>query len=293
MRPHYTSVTRLTVPLKGWVQRFAFVLLAAAGVGLLILGKADSLFVERLRLSIVDTAAPVLDALSRPVATATALVEEARGLVALHGENARLREDNERLRHWEVVARKLEQENVAYRDLLNVVAEPRPAFVTARVIADSGGAFVRTVLLTAGARDGVRNGQAVVSGEGMVGRVVETGERSARVLLITDLNSRIPVVVESTRAPAILAGDNSDRQRLLFLPVNARVAVGARVVTSGQGGVLPPGLPVGIVASLDDGVVSVQPFVDWHMLEYVQVLDYVLPGALPSTRAAGRAGPLR
>ena len=293
MRPHYTSVTRLTVPLKGWVQRFAFVLLVAAGVGMLILGKADSSFVERLRLNIVDTAAPVLDALSRPVATATALVEEVRGLVALHGENARLREDNERLRHWEVVARKLEQENVAYRDLLNVVAEPRPAFVTARVIADSGGAFVRTVLLTAGARDGVRNGQAVVTGEGMVGRVVETGERSARVLLITDLNSRIPVVVESTRAPAILAGDNSDRQRLLFLPVNARVAVGARVVTSGQGGVLPPGLPVGIVASLDDGVVSVQPFVDWHMLEYVQVLDYVLPGALPSTRAAGRAGPLR
>ena len=293
MRPHYTSVTRLTVPLKGWVQRFAFVLLVAAGVGLLILGKADSPFVERLRLNIVDTAAPVLDALSRPVATVTALVEEVRGLVALHGENARLREDNERLRHWEVVARKLEQENVAYRDLLNVVAEPRPAFVTARVIADSGGAFVRTVLLTAGARDGVRNGQAVVTGEGMVGRVVETGGRSARVLLITDLNSRIPVVVESTRAPASLAGDNSDRQRLLFLPVNARVAVGARVVTSGQGGVLPPGLPVGTVTSLDDGVVSVQPFVDWHMLEYVQVLDYVLPGALPSTRAAGRAGPLR
>jgi len=293
VRPHYTSVTRLTVPLKGWVQRFAFVLLVAGGVGLLILGKADSPFVERLRLNIVDTAAPVLDALSRPFATATAVVEEVRGLVALHGENARLREDNERLRHWEVVARKLEQENVAYRGLLNVVAEPRPAFVTARVIADSGGAFVRTVLLTAGARDGVRNGQAVVNGEGMVGRVVETGERSARVLLITDLNSRIPVVVESTRAPAILAGDNSDRQRLLFLPANARVAVGARVVTSGQGGVLPPGLPVGIAASLDDGVVSVQPFVDWHMLEYVQVLDYVLPGALPSTRAAGRAGPLR
>jgi rod shape-determining protein MreC len=55
---------------------------------------------------------------------------------------------------------------------------------------------------------------------------------------------------------------------------------------------LPPGLPVGIVASVEDGVMLVEPFIDWHKLEYVRVLDYVLPGTLPTTRAAGRAGPL-
>ena len=286
-------MTRLAAPVKGWVQRFAFALLAAAAVGLLILGKAGAPLVEGLRLTITDTAAPVLDVLSRPVATATAVIEEVRELVNLRGENARLREDNERLRQWHSTARKLAQQNAAFRELLDFVADPRPAFITARVIGDSGGAFVRTLLLNAGTRNGVRKGQAVISGDGMVGRVVETGARSARILLLTDLNSRVPVVVESTRVPAILAGDNTDRQRLMFLPVNARVAPGDRIVTSGQGGLLPPGLPVGVIVTVDESAVRVQPFVDWHTLEYVRVLDYALPGMLPSTRAAGHAGPIR
>ncbi|MFQ5958820.1 MAG: rod shape-determining protein MreC, partial [Alphaproteobacteria bacterium] len=113
------------------------------------------------------------------------------------------------------------------------------------------------------------------------------------ILLLTDLNARIPVVIESTRVPAILAGDNTDRPRLTFLPVNARVSPGDRIVTSGQGGMLPPGLPVGLVAVVEDNIALVQLFVDWHTLEYVRVLDYTLPGVLPSTRAAGRTGPIR
>ncbi|MFQ5785301.1 MAG: rod shape-determining protein MreC [Alphaproteobacteria bacterium] len=284
---------RVTVPLKGWVQRFALVLLVAAAIGLMVLGKADSRFVERLRVAITDVTMPVLDVLSRPVASFAAGVEYGRRLIHLHSENARLREENERLRHWQAVARTLEQENATFRLLLNFVDDPRPSFITARVIGDSGGAFVRTALLNAGAADGVRSGQAAVTGEGLAGRVVEAGERSARILLITDLNARLPVVIESSRVPAILAGDNSDRPRLTFVPVNAHVSPGERVVTSGQGGMLPPGLPIGVVAAVEDGVIRVQPFVDWNTLEYVRVLDYALPGVLPSTRAAGRAGPLR
>lgn len=281
------------MPVKGWVQRFALVLLVAIAIGLMVLGKADSRLVERLRVTISDMSAPVLDILSRPIASAAALVDYGRELLLLRSENTRLAEENERLRHWYSVARKLEQENAAFQALLNYVPDPRPAFITARVIGDSGGAFVRTVLLNAGARDGVRKGQAVVNAEGLVGRVVEAGERSARILLLTDLNARVPVVVESTRVPAILAGDNTDHLRLTFLPVNASVSPGDHIVTSGQGGMLPPGLPIGIVAAVEDGIVWVQPFVNWDSLEYVRVLDYVLPGALPSTRAAGRAGPLR
>ena len=286
-------MARLALPVKGWVQRFGFLLLVGVSIGLMILGRAESGIVEQLRIAITDTMAPVLDVVSRPTAAIAALAEEIDALVHLRSENARLRQDNERLRQWHAAARALERQNAVYATLLNVVGDPRPAFITARVIADAGGAFVRTLLLNAGARDGVRNGQAVIDGDGLVGRVVETGRRSARILLITDFNSRIPVVVESTRVPAILAGDNSDRPRLTFLPVDAVVKPGERIVTSGQGGRLPPGLPVGEVFSVSDGVAGVRPFVDWHTLEYLRVLDYALPGALPSTRPAGRAGPLR
>ncbi len=293
MREQGSRVTRLALPVKGWVQRSAFVLLVAASVGLMVLGQAESRLVERLRVAVTDTMAPILDAVSRPTATVAALVDEVNALINLRSENARLRQANERLRQWHAVASALERQNAAYEALLNVVDEPRPSFITARVITDAGGAFVRTLLLNAGARDGVRDGQAVVSVDGLVGRVVGTGQRSARILLLTDLNSRIPVVVESTRVPAILAGDNSDRPRLTFLPVDAVVNLGERIVTSGQGGMLPPGLAVGEVFSMSDGVAGVRPFVNWHTLEYLRVLDYALPGVLSSTRRAGQAGPLR
>ncbi|MCH7941912.1 MAG: rod shape-determining protein MreC [Proteobacteria bacterium] len=292
MRYRGASVRRLTLPVTGWVQRFSFALLVAASIGMLVLGRIESNFVERLRVGVTDTVAPVLEALSQPSATVAAIVEDMRSLADLHGENERLRTVNERLLQWQAVARTLEQENLAYKELLNLVDDPHPAFITARVIGDAGGAFVRTVLLNAGTDDGVRVGQAAVNAEGLVGRVVEAGRRSTRILLLTDLNSRIPVVMEKTRVPAILAGDNSDHPRLTFTPVNALFEPGERIVTSGHGGMLPPGLPVGEVVSTNSGVARVRPYVDWSALEYLRVLDFALPGILPATRTAGPAGPL-
>ena len=292
MRYRGASVRRLTLPVKGWMQRFAFALLVSASIGILLLGRVDSQFVERLRTGVTDSVAPVLEALSQPSATVAAIVEDMRAMADLHGENERLRSVNARLLQWQAVARGLEQENLAFRDLLNLVDDPRPAFITARVIGDAGGAFVRTVLLNAGTDDGVRVGQAAVNAEGLVGRVVEAGRRSARILLLTDLNSRVPVVMELTRVPAILAGDNSDNPRLAFTPVNALFEPGERLVTSGHGGMLPPGLPVGEVVSTVSGVARIRPYVNFSALEYLRVLDFTLPGVLPATRTAGPAGPL-
>ena len=288
MRQQGGPIGHLALPVKGWVQRFAFVLLVSAALGLLVFGRAGSPFIERLRLVIIDAAAPVLDVLSRPVASAAAVVEEVRQLADMRGEIVRLSAENERLRNWQAAARQLGHENAVYRDLLNLVEEPRLDFITARVISDSGGAFVRTVLIAAGTSSGVRKGQAVVNGDGLVGRIVEAGRHSARVLLLTDLNARIPVVIESTRAQAILAGDNTDRQRLIFMPDNARVSRGDRIVTSGRGEMLPAGLPIGTVVSVADGVARVQPFADWHILEYVRVLDFAYPAA--SADGAAPAG---
>jgi rod shape-determining protein MreC len=192
----------------------------------------------------------------------------------------------------QAAARELDAENRELRALLSSVAEPRSAFITARIIGMAGGAFVNTALVNAGRLDGVEAGQAVVTTQGMVGRIVEVGSRSARILLVTDLNSRIPVFVESTRAPAVVAGDNSDSLSLAFIADGASVSAGDRLVTSGEGGLLPPGLPVGIVTGRKGGVWRVQPFVDAARVEYVRVLDYALPGLLPTTREAGAAGQL-
>jgi rod shape-determining protein MreC len=155
------------------------------------------------------------------------------------------------------------------------------SYVTARVIANSGGAFVRMILINAGTADHVARGQAAIAGEGLVGRLTEVGDRASRVLLITDLNSRVPVTIDGTHIAAVLAGDNSERPRLMYLPSADAVKVGDRVVTSGEGGVFPPGLPVGVVSAVDGTGPRVEPYVEMSQLGYVLVADYGLARALP------------
>lgn len=278
MRPASGNrVLRLAFSPKAIAQRFALALLIAAALGLMILSRADNAAIERLRLGVTDAAAPVLSALSQPVAAVRRGVENVNQLVYLQRDNQRLHEENERLRRWQASARELERENAAYRALLSVRNEPRVSSITTRVIADSGAPFVRTVVFASGTRDGVQNGQALVTGEGLVGRVVAAGRRASRALLLTDLNSRVPVVVESSRHRGVLTGDNSAQPKLGFLPANARVAIGERVVTSGDGGLFPPGIPVGVITAIGDSGVRVQPLVDWDRLEYVRVLRFDLP----------------
>jgi rod shape-determining protein MreC len=267
--------------LRLLVQRFAFLSLIVAAVGLMVLGKADIVLVERSRALIADAIAPVLDLMARPAATIAHVVENVRQLTTLRTENARLKEENTRLMHWQTVARKLEAENAVLHEQLNVVPDPDPAFVTARIIGDMGSAFGHSMLLAAGARDGVRKGQAVLSGEALVGHIAEVGLRSSRLMLITDINARIPVMIESTRTRAILTGDNTQRPRLNYLAGNPSISVGDRVVTAGSGGAFPPGIPVGQVASTTDGIVRIEPLAHRHQLEFVAVVDYGLGGILP------------
>ena len=117
----------------------------------------------------------------------------------------------------QTIAQRLDAENRQLRTMLHFVPDPRSSFISARVIGDHTGAFVREVLISAGEKSGLRKGQAAMTGDGLAGRVSEVGARSARVLLLTDINSRVPVVVERTRDRAILAGDNSNRPQLLYL----------------------------------------------------------------------------
>lgn len=280
---------RVAAPLKSFVQRAAYLALVVAAFGLMLIGKTDTIMVDRLRVEVTDAVAPVLEALSRPIATVSQGIQNFRELAVLRSENQRLREENTYLLQWQMTARKLNTENVSLRAMLGFVPDPGASFITARVIGDTGGAFAHTFILNAGSRHGVAKGQAVISDDGLVGRVVEVGKRSSRVLLVTDLNSRIPVLVEPGRARAILAGNNSDRPRLIHLAPGARISPSDRVVTSGHGGAFPPGLPIGIVASVSDGGISVQPVLDRFRLEFVRAVDFKLATtvkAAPATPAA-------
>lgn len=267
-------------------QRFLYGGLIVLSFALLVMGKADVVLMERIRTQISDALTPVLDAASRPVDTVNGWIANTKELASIREENARLRAERERLLHWQAVARKLEAENATLQGLLDLVPAASVAYTTARVIGVGGGSFVHSLIIDGGEQAGVRKGQAVITGEGLVGRVARVGRRSSQILLLTDLNSRIPVLVETTRAQAILAGNNTDSPSLVYLTPGTTVSPGDRLVTSGDGGVFPSGLPVGHVSSVEDGQVLVQPFVERYRLEFVRVVDYGLHGVLETPGGA-------
>jgi len=283
MRGKLSGAVGRLATLRLVAHRFAFLSLVAAAFLLMILGKADILLIERTRVMVVDGLAPILDVMARPASAVAEIVEHVRELAALRAENARLKAENLRLQHWETVARRMQNENAVLHEQLNFVPDPDPAFITARVIGDLDSALGQSMLLNAGARDGVRKGQAVLSGETLVGYIVDVGDRSSRLLLLTDINAHLPVMVESSRTRAILSGDNKDRPKLSYVAGSPNIQVGDRVVTSSSGAAFPPGLPVGVVASVTDGTARIEPYVHRYDLDYVAVVDYGLGGILPFT----------
>lgn len=280
MRHRPEHILRITAPLRSLADRFAYIFLLATAFGFLIVGKADPHFFEQTRMAVTDMTMPILDVLSRPAITVTHVIDDVQEIGRLREETIALKSENERLLKWQTTARNLMAENGQLRELLGFNADAAATSITARVIGDSGGAFVRSVLVNAGRRMGVRKGQAAIVGNGLLGRVAEVGQRSARILLINDLNSRIPVVVETSREQSILGGDNSAVLRLHYLPIDTTVKPGDRIVTSGRGGVFPAGLPVGVVTAVGEDTVRVRPYADASKLEFIRLMDFGLSGVL-------------
>ena len=284
-------MVRLSPARRAMLQRITLPLLIVVSAVMIILGKTDQVVFEPLRKSAMDVAAPVLGLLSRPAAVLDTALDRARGFVAAYQENARLITENERLLHWQQAALNLASENTQLRSLLRLSPAPAFSYVTARVVAASGGAYVRNLMIDAGSESGVGRGQAAITGDGLVGRVTEAGSRAARILLVTDLNSRVPVIIEGSRRRAVLAGDNSDRPALRYVEAGPGIKIGDRIMTSGEGGVFPRGLPVGVVVAFDGELARVEPYTDLSRVEYVKVVDYGLAEALPNPISlSGRGG---
>lgn len=268
---------RTALPFREFSHRISLIFMLTLAAALLLLGRAETYVFDQARQVVTDLAAPLLEIASRPVAATRRIIERTDEYAYVFDENERLRAENARLLEWKEEAYRLQAKVARYEALLNVQVDQSIEYVSGRVVSDSGGPFIDTVLVNVGSEKGARSGLAVIDSDGLVGRIVSTGPKASRVLLLTDLNSRIPVVVEPSQYKAILAGDNTSWPKLEYLPVQSAVSVGDRVVTSGDGGLIPAGLPVGLVIQTSSGDLRVQTFSDRGRLDFVRVLQYEFP----------------
>lgn len=230
-------------------------------------------YINGVRSGVTDIFSPALSIISTPFHAVVETVSSVSGLTEMRAENARLQAENARLREWYQTAMLLQAENQSLKKLLNLQVDPGHKHITARVIADSGNVFVKSLLLSTGQSNGVQKDQAVLSELGLIGRVMEAGQNSSRVLLLTDYNSRIPILIEGSGQHGILAGTNKGYAKLMHMPTDIEIKEGMRIITSGHAGVFPSGLPIGSVIQSEENTFVVKPFADLANIHYVRILD--------------------
>ncbi|WP_420142605.1 rod shape-determining protein MreC [Sphingomonas sp.] len=255
---------------------FGYVAAAAgivAGLALVLIARFQPLAFEGIRGLALDAMTP-LATLTRPVVRgADSLGRDVGGYFGAVSENRRLRAELTDARRRLIDARVATAENVRLRRLAHIVGGGMRPVVGARIVGSSLTGNRRFATLTAGSADGVRAGQPVRAPEGLVGRIAETGAHAARIVLLTDGGSAVPLRVARTGA-AVLGQGRGDGT----IEVRATAAAGPGLrrgdllVTSGVGGVFPPGIPAAVVASVSGEVASARPLADPARLDFAIVL---------------------
>jgi rod shape-determining protein MreC len=253
---------------------------------LVFLGRVQPTLFDRVRAYASDRAAPVLEVLRTPLRTATQWGGNLTNIFDVYQENLRLKEQNARLRQWQNAALALDQRLRRYQLLLKAVPDPELGSVTAHVIGRARRPFLDTMILDAGRRQQIKPGEAIVDDRGMIGRIFLAGDHTSWVILLTDLNSRIPVSIEPGNVQAIMAGDNSNAPTLEVSAQEVHLRDGQQVVTSGDGALLPAGLSIGKVY-WDGNDFRVGLYADAGHSDDVRVLDLKMPVEKPPVPTTG------
>ena len=261
------------------------VIVIALAVVLVLLGRAQSGLFDQARARLTDLMAPPLEVARAPLRGFDRFMGSITEIFTVYKQNLQLKEENARLRQWRNVAIVLQGRVNRYQSLLHAVPDPKLNSVLARVIGRASRPFLQTMILDAGKRHKVMPGQAVMDARGMIGRIYLTGQRTSWVILLTDLNSRVPVTIASVgghgNVQAMMTGDNTVQPILGMVSRIENLRAGDQVVSSGDGGFLPAGLPIGTVVE-DRGIWRVTLLADPASSQDVEVLNFSQPPeALP------------
>jgi rod shape-determining protein MreC len=243
------------------------------GVGLLLIAKFDPLAFQGIRGLALDLTAPVSIA-TRPIVRGADEVSSGIGdYFNAASENRGLRAQLAAAQRGLVQARILALENARLKRIAHLIEGGVQPVATARLVGSDLVGMRRYATLAAGSADGVRAGQPVRGPEGLVGRIAEAGAHASRVELLTDGGSSVPLRVVRTGAPALAEGRGEGALDIRSTQAGSPPLVrGDLLITSGVGGVYPPGMPVAVVTGTSGEVATGRPLADPARLDYAVVL---------------------
>lgn len=277
MARYKSSVSEAALSQKPFVTRAAAMLLLVLCAALLMLSTSDNPRIKPLQNAVMEVATPIVSALSQPAKFWQDSKNWWYGITRVYSENAALRRSNDALKHWQSVAMALEAENKELRQLAGYRPVESTAYITARMVGYSETAAGHQALLNVGFNDGVRNHQAVISADGLIGRIAQVSANTARLLLLSDVNARVPVIGVNSREKALLVGGGGPMPKLQFIAQDSKLQVGEALVTTEDGGVIPAGIAVGKIFARHGNDMRVWLQADAKHTTYVRVISHDTP----------------
>tara|TARA_B100000029_G_C17473669_1_gene922901 strand:+ start:177 stop:1013 length:837 start_codon:yes stop_codon:yes gene_type:complete len=254
----------------GTKQRFSLIVLVALSIFLLFIEQIETKPLNYFRSIIKDGIYRGSLIVSSPFKGLGFLADQTKNHINLYSELKELREKNVELKNKINKEKFLIVENKKLKELIQEQYFDQSTVIS-RVMLDKKSPYLNSFVINSGTNKKIKNGMAVLNEGNFIGRIVDVNFFSSRVLLISDLNSKIPVIIEPNGYHAILSGNGKKKPRLEFLPENYEIEDGSVVYTSGMEGIFDPGLPIGETSNIEKKI-TVTPFSDLSQITFVNIV---------------------
>ena len=256
---------------RGTQQRFSLFVLVLLSVVLLFVETIENKPLNYVRSFIKDTIYRGSLIISFPGKGFNYVFVEIEEHLNIYSNYQKLKEENKQIKNKIYESDFLVLENNQLRKLINEQIKSPNNLVSSRVMLDKQSPYLNSFILNNGSNIDIRNGMAVLDGKNFVGRIVDVNFFSSRVLLVSDLNSKIPVIIEPSGDHAILSGRGLDEPTLEYLPENHKVKYGDKIYTSGKEGIFSPGIPIGKVKYNKENI-NVSLFSNLDQITFVNIV---------------------
>jgi len=255
---------------RGTQQRFSLFVLVILSVILIFVESIETKPLNIIRSFIKDTIYRGSAVVSVPSKGFNNITNYVKGHLNLYDNYNQLKKENKELKDNISKSAFLELENSQLRKLIDEQIESPSNLVSARVMLDKQSPYLNSFVINIGSNKGIKNGMAVLDGKNFIGRIVDVNFFSSRVLLVSDLNSKIPILSEPSANHAILSGHGTSEPTLEYLPENHNIQDGDKIYTSGKEGIFTPGIPIG-EAKIVKNKIKVLLFSDLRQITFINI----------------------
>ena len=255
---------------KGTKQKFSLFVLVILSILFIFIESLETKPLNYLRSFIKDIIYRGSSMVSMPTKSFGSLTDSLNEHISLYNNYTELKKENTELRNNISKSDFLELENAQLRKLIEEQVETQSNLVSARVMLDKQSPYLNSFVINIGSNKNIKNGMEVLDGKNFIGRTVDVNFFSSRVLLVSDLNSRIPVITEPSAYHAILNGRGIRKPTLVYLPEKHTIQNGDKVYTSGKEGIFTPGIPIGEI-KIEKEMIKVILFSDLNQITFVNI----------------------